>query len=375
MKHRSATFCAALVLSAVAALSGCSSDGDPVSFAPKETAKPGESKAPSDVRMPTNPREWTTQRELPDGTRVVRTDLTGPKSGFTGRVWAWVPKQYGKPEYKDSAFPVLMALPGAVGYPTNYFFSKEFRLQERIGEAADKGESLPFIVVMPVLNANKDTYYDGSDIPGQPKMGTWISDDVPDLVRENFRTYADPKGWGFFGSSSGGYVGMKMVLQYPERFSVAIAGGPDAAPDSPLWNGHPKEKQENSPAWLAEQLIKKSGGAGGPSSSPSSSAKTGSKSSPKSTPKSSPSTSAPTGPSTGPTTAHKVSISFLMGTKEPKSEVAALDKLRQDITKGPIETKVTSFEGGHDGYKYTDTLFNGDLKWMSDRMRGPVAVK
>ncbi|MFZ3475896.1 hypothetical protein ACODT3_41600 [Streptomyces sp. 4.24] len=101
----------------------------------------------------------------------MRTDLTGPKSGFTGRVWAWVPKQYGKPEYKDSAFPVLMALPGAVGYPTNYFFSKEFRLQERIGEAADKGESLPFIVVMPVLNANKDTYYDGSDIPGQPKMG------------------------------------------------------------------------------------------------------------------------------------------------------------------------------------------------------------
>ncbi|MFE2330526.1 alpha/beta hydrolase, partial [Streptomyces sp. NPDC059385] len=337
--------------------------------APKESAKPGETKVASDVRMPTNPRTWDPQRTLADGTRVVHVDLKGPKSGFTGRVWAWVPKQYDRPEYKNSAFPVLMALPGAVGYPTNYFFSKEFRLQERIGEAADKGESLPFIVIMPVLNANKDTYYDGSDIPGQPKMGTWISDDVPDLVRENFRTYADPKGWGFFGSSSGGYVGMKMVLQYPERFSVAIAGGPDAAPDSPLWNGHPKEKQENSPAWLAEQLIKKSGGAGGPSSSPSSSAKAGAKASP--TPKNSPSPSAATGPTTG----LKVSISFLMGTKEPKAEVAALDKLRQEITKGPIETKVTSFEGGHDGYKYTDTLFNGDLKWMSDRMRGPVAAK
>ncbi|MFJ9344617.1 alpha/beta hydrolase [Streptomyces sp. NPDC101733] len=370
MKHRSASLCAALVLSAVAALSGCSSEGDPVSFAPTESAIPGESSA-SDVRMPTHPREWMTQRELPDGTRVVRTDLTGPKSGFTGRVWAWVPKQYGRPEYKDSAFPVLMALPGAVGYPTNYFFSKEFRLQERIGEAADKGESLPFIVVMPVLNANKDTYFDGSDIPGQPKMGTWISDDVPDLVRENFRTYADPKGWGFFGSSSGGYVGMKMVLQYPERFSVAIAGGPDAAPDSPLWNGHPKEKQENSPAWLAEQLIKKSSPPSAPTSSPSSSAKGGSKSSPSSGSKNSLSTGATKGPPTG----LKVAISFLMGTKEPKQEVAALEKLRQEITKGPIETRVTSFEGGHDGYKYTDTLFNGDLRWMSDRMRGPVAAK
>ncbi|WP_260146420.1 esterase family protein [Streptomyces sp. 2132.2] len=372
MKHRSATLCAALVVSAVAALSGCSSEGDPVSFAPKQSAKPEESKA-SDVLMPTHPREWTTQRELPDGTRVVRTDLAGPKSGFTGRVWAWVPKQYGKPEYKDSAFPVLMALPGAVGYPTNYFFSKEFRLQERIGEAADKGESLPFIVVMPVLNANKDTYYDGSDIPGQPKMGTWISDDVPDLVRENFRTYADPKGWGFFGSSSGGYVGMKMVLQYPERFSVAIAGGPDAAPDSPLWNGHPKEKQENSPAWLAEELIKKSSPT--PSSSPTSGLKGTPKSSPARSPASSPASTPASGATGSPKSGSKVAISFLMGTKEPKQEVAALEKLRKEITKGPIETRVTSFEGGHDGYKYTDTLFNGDLKWMSDRMRGPVAAK
>ncbi|MFE2329266.1 hypothetical protein ACFXD5_36095 [Streptomyces sp. NPDC059385] len=47
---------------------------------------------------------------------------------------------------------------------------------------------------------------------------------------------------------------------------------------------------------------------------------------------------------------------------------------RPGVGLGP-ETKVTFFEGGHDGYKYTDTLFNGDLKWMSDRIRGPVAAK
>lgn len=332
MNHRPATLCAALVLSVVAAVSGCSGEGDTVSFAPKDSGQPAKPQENTgDVRMPTNPRTWDPQRTLADGTRVVHVDLKGAKTGFTGRVWAWVPKQYDRPEYKNSAFPVLMALPGAVGYPTNYFFGKDFQLQERMGAAADKGESLPFIVIMPVLNADKDTYYDGSDIPGQPKMGTWISDDVPELVRENFRTYADPKGWGFFGSSSGGYVGMKMVLQHPDRFSVAIAGGPDAAPDSPLWNGHPKEKLENSPSWLAEQLIKK----GGP----------------------------------------KVHISFLMGTKEGKQEAAAVEKLRKDMTKGPIETRVTSFEGGHDGHKYTDALFTGDLKWMSDRMRGPVAAQ
>ncbi|MYT19489.1 hypothetical protein GTW69_04160, partial [Streptomyces sp. SID7760] len=133
-------------------------------------------------------------------------------------------------------------------------------------------------------------------------------------------------------SSSGGYVGMKMVLQYPDRFSVAIAGGPDAAPDSPLWNGHPKEKQENSPAWLAEELIKKSGPT--PSSSPTSGLK--------GTPKSSPASTPASGATSSPKSGSKVAISFLMGTKEPKQEVAALEKLRKEITKGPIETRVTS---------------------------------
>ncbi|MFD5143994.1 alpha/beta hydrolase [Streptomyces sp. NPDC058401] len=323
----------ALALAGLLALAGCSSGPEKAAFAGAGSGTPSGSasgratpQAPGNVQMPTNIREWKVQRTLGDGTQVMVTTLNGPKSTFEGRVWAWVPKQYKEKKYANSAFPVLIALPGAAGFPTNYWFGGDLKLQERIAEQADAGKSLPYIVVMPVLNAKDKLYWDGSDIPGQPKMGTWISDDVPDLVRENFRTYKDPGGWGFFGSSSGGYVGMKMVLQYPDRFGAAVAGGPDTAPDSPFWNGHPEEKKANSPLFLAEELIKKNG--------------------------------------------PKVHISFMLGEKEPGAEVKAF---KDKIGKGPIETDLHVIPGAsHSGKDYADGLFQGPLEWISKRMLAPV---
>lgn len=333
MKRQGVLLVPALALASALSLAGCSGGSEEAAFdrrPPASSGKNGQSAEPTAsgaaVQMPTNVRKWKLQRELSDGTQVMWTTLKGPKSGFEGRVWAWVPKQYTEKKYENSAFPVLTALPGASGYPTNYWFGSDFKLQERIAEQVDQGKSLPFIVMMPVLNAKLDQYWDGSDIPGQPKMGTWMSDDVPDLARENFRTYKDPRGWGFFGSSAGGYVGMKMVLQYPDRFSTAIAGGPDTAPDAPFWKGHDQEKRANDPSHLAEQLGKKNG--------------------------------------------PKVHLSFLLGDREPADTVKAF---KDKITKGPIETDLHVIpNAGHDGHKYADGLFQGPLEWISKRMLGPV---
>ncbi|MFD9561345.1 alpha/beta hydrolase [Streptomyces sp. NPDC059994] len=330
MKRLSTASAAVLAVCSAVLVAGCSSDSKPVNFG-KDDAKGGttRSQAPpknSKVQLPTNPREWTTQRELNDGTKVVRTTLKGGKSGFEGKVWAWAPKQYFEDKYRNSAFPVLIALPGSNGYPSNYWYGGDLKLQETIAEQAGKGKSLPFIVIMPVLNADKKNYYDGSDIPGRAKMGTWMSDDVPDLVRENFRTFKDPKGWGFFGSSSGGYVGMKMMLQYPNRFGAVIAGGPDTRPDSPLWNGHEKEKQANNPEKLAQDLINK----GGPT----------------------------------------VNLSIMLGTKE--SGQRNVKDFLAKYGKGPIKTSLHMIQNGqHSGRQYAKSLADGPLEWISKRMLAP----
>ncbi|NGO79443.1 esterase family protein [Streptomyces sp. YC504] len=285
----------------------------------------------SDVQLPTNPRDWETQRTLADGTTIGVTTLHGAKSGFDGKVWVWAPKEYKDPKYANSAFPVLIALPGAYGFPNNYWWGKDFSLQEKVAQAAAQGKSKPYIIVMPVQNPNRDNYYDGADIPGQPKMGTWMSEDVPNLVKENFRTYKSPEGWGFFGSSSGGYIGIKMALQHPDKFSFAIAGGPDTFPDSPLWKGHEKEKQANNPEQLAADLIKK----GGPT---------------------------------------KVRITMLMGDKEPAKDLERIKGFMAMYNKGPIAIDLHMIpNAGHDGYKYGAALFQGPLDKISRHVPGPVA--
>lgn len=117
------------------------------------------------VAGPQGPRSsFTPFRTTGNGTKVVRTKWYGHKSGFTGDIWAWVPPEYDQPQYATSGFPVLIALPGAYGYPFNYWAGDAFSLEERMAEWSQEGKTLPFIVVMPVLNPGRK-YYDGSDIP------------------------------------------------------------------------------------------------------------------------------------------------------------------------------------------------------------------
>ncbi|MEU7184041.1 MULTISPECIES: alpha/beta hydrolase [Streptomyces] len=322
-----AVMCAA----AVGLLAGCGNPGaDAVdaSDVPRLRAHAADA---SDGRPrmvpPTGPRATFTPFRTTgdDGTQVVKTRWHGRKSGFTGDIWAWVPPQYNQPKYLKSGFPVLIALPGSWGYPANYWASAPFALEERIAEWSQQGKTLPFIVVMPVLNPGKK-YYDGSDIPGQPKMGTWLTQDVPDFARANFRTYDSRDGWAFMGSSSGGFAGLKAVLKYPHRFKAVIANGPDTAPDSPMWQGHPAEMRANDPRWLARQLV------------------------------------ADKGP--------QVYLAFELGTKE--AAVPDVKRFIQEYTGGPIHATLFEIpDGVHSGHTYIQRMADS-LHWISERMQGPV---
>ncbi|GGU37342.1 alpha/beta hydrolase [Streptomyces violascens] len=344
-RRRPAALIAAAVIGAVVLVSGCSDEGKPVSFdsgpsSPSTNASPqgGQKKnddasakngAAAQTLLPTGPKaEFTTQSSLGDGTKIGVTTLKGAKSGFTGKVWVWAPKQYFDEKYKDSGFPVLIALPGGNGYPKNYWMGTDLKLQSSISEWSKTGTSLPFIVVMPVLNPDAKHYYDGSDIPGQPKMGTWMTEDVPDLVRANFRTFKSRDGWAFMGSSSGGFVGLKSVLKRPDLFKAAIASGPDIVPDSPLWAGHEAEKQANNPEKLAQDLIDKKG--------------------------------------------PEVALAFQVGTKEG-TVVPNVKKFIDTYGKGPVKTRLQLIQGGtHNAHTYVTGMGEGTMEWISKQMLAPV---
>ncbi|KJY28094.1 hypothetical protein VR46_38355, partial [Streptomyces sp. NRRL S-444] len=196
----------------------------------KQTSAPS---ADPDVSLPTGPfTDFKQTVKLDDGTRISKARVKGPKSGFEGSVWVWTPKEYDRPESAKRTRPVMIALPGGNGNADNYWATMpQLGLQKAVAEGAAAGKSLPFILVMPILNPDNKYYYDGSDIPGQAKMGTWIGEDVPDLARANFRTYKSRDGWAFMGNSSGAFVGLKQLLQKPDRFRAVIANGGEIVPD------------------------------------------------------------------------------------------------------------------------------------------------
>ncbi|MFI8518877.1 alpha/beta hydrolase [Streptomyces sp. NPDC085481] len=348
-RRLSRTLAAALALGTTLTLvAGCSEEGDPVSFDTPRSDKPAQRHAvqqhgpghkpggrpgaavPETV-FPTGPKaSFTVQRSLDDGTKIGVTELYGEKSGFSGRVWVWAPKQYFDPTYADSGFPVLIALPGGKGFPTNYWTGKGIDLQGNISRWADEGKSLPFIVVMPVLNPDAEFYYDGSDIPGRPRIGTWLTEDVPDFVRANFRTFKSRDGWGFMGSSSGGFVGLKSVLQKPDKFKAVIASGPDTVPDSPLWKGHEAERQANNPERLAAALGRQRA-----------------------------------------TPANEIYVAFQIGTKE--SGMANLRAFMRKYTKGPVKTRLQVIQDGeHNARSYMRGMDDGSIAWISEQMQGPI---
>ncbi|MFV0128390.1 alpha/beta hydrolase [Streptomyces sp. HMX112] len=331
---------ATVALGSLVLVTGCSGEGDPVSFDAPSAPASAPTAAPEDgkrsetaalTRMPTGPKaEFRTQNTIDDGTKIGVTTLHGQKSGFTGKVWVWAPPQYFDPKYAASGFPVLIALPGGNGYPKNYWMGTDLKLQSSISAWSKEGKSLPFIVVMPVLNPDDENYYDGSDIPGQPKMGTWMAEDVPDFVRANFRTFASRDGWAFMGSSSGGFVGLKSVLKHPDKFKAVIASGPDIVPDSPLWSGHEAQRQANNPERLAKAL----------------GAKPDSKD-------------------------DEVFLAFQVGSNE--SGLGKVKSFIRTYTKGPVKTRLQVIrDGEHNAKTYVKGMGDGSIQWISEHMLAPV---
>ncbi|KJY18076.1 hypothetical protein VR43_26775 [Streptomyces sp. NRRL S-104] len=294
-------------------------------------AQPANSK----MLMPTGPAaDFKNSMTLADGTHVAVTTLDGKKSGFKGKVWVWAPKEYNDPKFAKSGFPVLIALPGGAGYPNNYWMGTDLGLQTSISKWYAEGKSKPFLLAMPVLNPGPDdkgVYWDGSDIPGQPKMGTWLTEDVPDLMKANFRTVKSRDGWAFMGSSTGGFAGMKAVLKHPDKFKAVIASGPDIVPDSSLWKGHDKEKAENNPELLAKQLIDTKG--------------------------------------------PDVYIAFQVGDNE--SNKKTLPDVQKFVAtfgnKGPVHTSLRVIPGGqHNAKTYVPNMGEGPIQYISKVMEGPV---
>ncbi|MFI6847905.1 esterase family protein [Kitasatospora sp. NBC_00085] len=219
------------------------------------SAAPAAPAAGSKVAMPTGPT--TTFGKARDTTAgpITVTTLTGAKSGVSGKVWVWLPPEYNDPKYARTGFPVIVLFSGGQSAGYNTYTDNQLPIQAADVEMTKAGTAHPFIMIMPVQNLDPDEHkaLECSDIPGQPKMGTWLAEDIPAFIRANFRTLKSRDGWGVMGASTGAFCSAKLALQHPETFGVAVPVDGYWAPDSPLWKGHEAERQANSPNAMVSQ--------------------------------------------------------------------------------------------------------------------------
>jgi hypothetical protein len=224
----------AALLALVALMAGC---GFGSNTGTRPVTVPNESVAPAGpgVSMPTGPRARFRVARRTSAGPILLTRLKGARSGVTGKVWVWLPPEYHERRYAHTGFPVITLYTGGSGAGYNYWSDpKILPAQADDVRLVKQGLAHPFIMVMPVLQPSMREDTECSDIPGHPRMGTWLADDVPAFVRANFRTLTGPGGWGTAGASSGAFCAVKMAAEQPGTYRAAVSWGGYFSPETDL---------------------------------------------------------------------------------------------------------------------------------------------
>ncbi|MBR7835873.1 hypothetical protein KDL01_21545 [Actinospica durhamensis] len=176
--------------------------------------------------------------------------ISGPVSHIVNTVVVWLPPQYFEAAYAHTDFPVVQLLSGTPGTPQTWLSGMQAPLA--LTRLVNAGRAHPFILVSAAINVDPGHDPDCSNIPKGPKVATWLTTDVRQLVLSSFRASPSRKAWGLMGYSEGGLCASKLVLQYPQLYSAAVSLSGDDHPDGDLLKPGTAAYEQNAPLWLLQ---------------------------------------------------------------------------------------------------------------------------
>ena len=145
---------------------------------------------------------------------MLETTWTGPSSGITQPVDVITPTGYSTNDGKT--YGVIELLHGYPGGPDGIL--QGLGIQQELDKAIAAGIIPPAIVVAPGLNVDEEAH-DCADIEGRPAVYTWVSHDVPEMIRHNFpNTTSNRDGWMIGGFSAGAYCAIWTALRTPQTY-------------------------------------------------------------------------------------------------------------------------------------------------------------
>jgi Putative esterase len=246
-----------VLVTSVLAMAGCSSgsaaSGPKVASSTSPSSSPSRSGSPSPTPSPSaSPVMHHTWMPLPADTgRILQTELVGPQSGVTMKLWVWLPPQYDQPAYAHTDFPALMLYPGGTGAGRNAWVGTSLQAREAEVAGIRAGTTTPFVFVMPSMQLSPTLDTECADLPGQPKVGTFLADDVRQAVLEDFRLLHDRTAWGAAGTSSGAYCASRLVFDHPDQYAAVVSIGGYFSIETTLAGGHDATVRAGDPASVA----------------------------------------------------------------------------------------------------------------------------
>ncbi len=176
--------------------------------------------------------------------------ISGPASHIVNSVLVWLPPQYFESADAHTQFPVVELLSGTPGTPQTWL--NGMQAPYALTKLMKSGRAHPFILVSAAINVDPGHDPDCSNIPNGPKVATWLTKDVRQLVLTSFRASSSREDWGLMGYSEGGLCASKLLLQYPQLYSAAVSLSGDDHPDGDLLKPGTPAYQQNAPLWLLQ---------------------------------------------------------------------------------------------------------------------------
>jgi enterochelin esterase-like enzyme len=181
---------------------------------------------------------------------LLELDIPAPMAGLRPRhAFVYLPPQYRDPLYASTSFPVVEALQGSPGRPSDWVLG--LHIDQELDRGIALGNVHPSIVVMPDTNGGYARSLECTNTKDGIADETFLVGDVRNWVDRTFR--AEPGRWVAMGYSTGGYCALDLALRNPRAYSAAISldGYSHAISDHyarHLWRSR-QDRLEHSPDW------------------------------------------------------------------------------------------------------------------------------
>src|SRR6266568_22333 len=150
---------------------------------------------------------------------LMRTTVTGRRSGITRVVYVYLPPQYFQPAYRAYRFPAIELIHGQPGVPQDWItvvgatHAFDRLLAQRLAQ--------PAVLVMPDANGGDRISLQCLNQVGGPQDLTYLAVDLPAQIARALRVARPGRAWAVAGYSEGGFCAANMALRYPQRYGFA----------------------------------------------------------------------------------------------------------------------------------------------------------